>query len=195
MANTSAPFGFQHTGQVGGGAPTFQTNVRLVAAADTNKIGYGDAVMPVTSSATGYVTAMTAGTVQCAGIAYGCKYFSTSQQKPVYAPNWNGADATGDVTLFVVDDPNALFRVQADTTGLPFSKVGQNVQVTPGTVSATGQSTAMVTGANTTSTLPFRLVGVVTDPPGQNGTDATTGFNIVVVTFNNESFKQLTAVS
>jgi len=39
----------------------------------------------------------------------------------------------------------------------------------------------------TTVTLPFRIVGLVEDPPGVNGTDITTEYNQVIVAFNNAS--------
>ena len=41
----------------------------------------------------------------------------------------------------------------------------------------------------TTSTYPFILVDVITSPAGVNGYDATTGYNRVIVGFNNEIFK------
>ena len=42
-----------------------------------------------------------------------------------------------------------------------------------------------------TATLPFRVVGLVTDPPGSAGT-ASGAYNWVVVAFNNVSTKTLT---
>jgi hypothetical protein len=33
------------------------------------------------------------------------------------------------------------------------------------------------------------VVSLSTDPPGQNGSDATTAYNYVYVTFNNEIFR------
>jgi hypothetical protein len=35
--------------------------------------------------------------------------------------------------------------------------------------------------------LPFRIVGLVENPPGSNGTDITTEYNRVIVAFNNAS--------
>jgi hypothetical protein len=44
--------------------------------------------------------------------------------------------------------------------------------------------------------LPFTITGFVQDPPGANGTDITTGYNLVKVTFNNQIFRAgLTSVS
>ena len=98
---------------------------------------------------------------------------------------------------FVVDDPNARFKVQANATGLPFSKIGQNVQLVVGTGNTiTGQSGMTVNGtAAATATYPFILVELVTDPSGANGTDPTSGYNQVIVQFNNQVFRQLGGIS
>jgi hypothetical protein len=47
--------------------------------------------------------------------------------------------------------------------------------------------TVNVATLNTTVTLPFRIVGLVENPPGSNGTDITTEYNRVIVAFNNAS--------
>lgn len=185
MANTAAPFGFrQYKGT--GSAPTYEQVEMKIASTNTTKIYFGDAVVPVTGAATGYITQATAGTVALAGIFVGCKYLSTSQKRVVWSNYWPGADATGDVSAYVVNDPNAQFLVQAGGTNVGFSKIGQNIQLNVGTGSTSnGISGMYVESPNTTATLPFRVVNVVTDPPGQNGTDATSAYNLVVVQFNN----------
>jgi len=197
MPNTNAPFGFLHIGNNSGGAPTFQQSIRKIAANNATAIFYGDAVVPVTGSATGYITRATASTVALAGVFVGCKYYSTSQQKVINSRYWPGSDATGDVTAYVVDDPNARFVVQADATGIPFSKVGQNAQLIAGAGNTLSGFSGMTLNSTTatTATFPFIIVDLVTDPPGQNGTDATSGYNQVIVQFNNEIFRQLTGIS
>lgn len=185
MANTAAPFGFrQYKGT--GSSPTYEQVEMLIASGNATPIYFGDAVVPVTGSATGYIKQATASTVALAGIFVGCKYLSTSQKRTVWSNYWPGSDATGDVTAYVVNDPNAQFLVQAGATVVGQSKVGQNIQLNVGTGNtANGLSGMYVETPATTATLPFRVVAVVTDPPGQNGTDATTGYNFVVVQFNN----------
>jgi hypothetical protein len=190
MANANAPFGFQHIGGVGGNALNFGQNTRLIASTYTTPIYFGDAVVPVTSTATGYIAQATASTVALAGIFIGCQYLSVSTGRLINSRYWPGSDANGDVTAYVIDDPQARFRVQADSTGLPFAKIGQNVQLNVGSggSTATGMSGMYVSGTpGTTSTYPFILVGL--DPAGTAGTDATLGYNVVTVQFNNEIFK------
>lgn len=185
MANTSAPFGFRQVSGTGS-APTYEQVTMTIASGNSTAIYYGDAVVPVTGSATGYIKQATASTVALAGIFYGCSYLSTSQKRTVWSNYWPGSDAAGDVTAYVVNDPNAKFVVQAGGTNVGFSKIGQNIQLNVGTGnSASGISGMYVESPATTATLPFRVVDIVSQPPGANGTDATAAYNYVIVQFNN----------
>ncbi|MGH3429967.1 MAG: hypothetical protein ACRDQZ_20760, partial [Mycobacteriales bacterium] len=137
-------------------------------------------------SATGYIKQATASTVALAGIFVGCKYLSTSQKRTVWSDYWPGADATGDVEAYVVNDPNAQFQVQAGGTNVGFSIVGQNIQLNVGTGNTSnGLSGMYVESPGTTATLPFRVTGLISSPPGVNGTDIASAYNLVIVQFNN----------
>lgn len=196
MPNTNAPFGFLHIGSGGGGAPTYQQSVRKIASSYNTAIFFGDAVVPVTGAATGYIARATAGTVALAGIFQGCRYYSSSRQQIVFSRYWPGSDATGDVDAYIVDDPNARFRVQSDATGITFAKVGQNAQLIAGAGNTSTGVSGMTLNSTTatTATFPFIITGLVTDPPGTNGTDSG-AFNVVEVQFNNQIFRQLTGIS
>jgi hypothetical protein len=184
MANTNAPFGFRQIKGTGS-VPTYEQSVRYIASNNTTKIFFGDAVIPLT---TGYIAQATASTVRVEGIFVGCKYLSVSQKRPVWSNFWPGADASGDVEAYVIDDPNAQFEVQAGGTVVDFAKIGEYIQLNVGTGNtATGISGMFVESPATTVTLPFRVVNVVTNPPGVNGTDATAAFNKIIVAFNNAS--------
>jgi len=200
MANTSAPFGFQLAGILDGTTGSLGQQTRLIANGNTSAIYSGD---PVVSLNTGYITKMTAGSaVPAAGIFIGCTYLNTSLGRTVWSPSWPGSGATGDITAYVVTNPNATFVVQATTssgTAVPVTTadIGANIDVVMGSGNTTtGQSTSSVDTytINTTNTLPFRIIGLVTSPPGAPGTDATTAYNRVLVTFNNQDYKQLTGV-
>jgi hypothetical protein len=196
MANTNAPFGFRQY-QGTGSAPTYEQVAMTIYKSDTNAVYYGDPVYPLN---TGYVGAGTPGTTQIAGIFYGCKYLSTSQKRTVWSNYWPGSDASADVEAYVVNDPNAKFLAQAgnsSSTGLVFGDINANVQFAYGTGnSSTGISGAYIDMAvtpNTTATLPFRVVSLVTEPPGAPGT-ASGAYNYAVVAFNNVSTKNTTSV-
>ena len=197
MANTSAPFGFrQYSGT--GSTPTYEQVTLLIKSDYTTPIYFGDPVYPLS---TGYIagSSVTPGTVQIAGIFVGCTYLSVSQKRTVWSNYWPGSDNNGDVTAYVVTDPNANFLVQvggSSSTGLTQADIGANVQFAYGTGnSASGISGAYVVynSAAVTDTLPFRVKSLVTAPPGANGTESG-AYNYVVVGFNNVSTKQLTSV-
>ena len=197
MANTNAPFGFQQRATINGPV-NFRIAEKLIASTNNTAIGYGDVVVPVTSSATGYITQATASTVPAAGVFFGCKYYSTSQKKEVWNNYWPGSDATGDVTAFVCDDPTATFVAQMDSTGATQALVGQNAQlvVGAGTNTTTGYSGMYLNSSTaTTSTYPFVITGLITSPPGANGT-AAGAYNLVSVAWNFMLYKSgITGIS
>ena len=196
MANIQAPFGFsQYSGT--GSDPTYEQVVKAIASGNATAIYKGD---PIVQLNTGYITLATPGTTQIDGIFVGCKYLSTSQKRMVVSPYWPGSDATGDVEAYVINDPNAKFLVQAGgstTLGILFADIGINVNFAVGTPNAAnGLSGAYAdqTTLQTTATLPFRVVGLITDPPGANGTDSLSAYNFIIVAFNNVGTKSLTGI-
>jgi len=208
MANTFAPSGFLQFQGGAGSAPTFAQSPRLIASGNTTPIFTGDPVSPVTGSATGYITQATAGgSTVLAGIFVGCKYLSTSQKRVVWSSYWPGSDATGDVTAYVIDDPNARFIVQSSGSAFPvtgtassqtsgvqgqyatfaYSTTGATSGNSNGGNNATGRSTAYVNAVNTTVTDPFIIVDYAVS--FGNGGDPTTQYCNLVVGFNNEVWR------
>ncbi|NBS67397.1 hypothetical protein EBT31_00590 [bacterium] len=105
---------------------------------------------------------------------------------------------------YVVDDPNAIFKVVATngnstTTPAAFSRaiVGSNVAITVNTGStATGDSYYGIDGAsaNTTNTLPVRVIDVVPDTAtGPREASATTYYEFLVK-FNLHQYTDTTGV-
>ena len=213
MANQFAPFGFAESHRLGA-APDFQMGggKRFVNPSNANPIYFGDPVSMVPGS--GYVAQAVAGTFQVSGVFAGCQYISKAAKKIIWSPWWPGL--TSDVVLSgsgldveakIIDDPLAVFRVQANGL-LTLAMMGNNAQfsygnVSPGTapgtpapnqMSGVGNACLDVTFAApaATATFPFRILDLIRDPPGVNGTDITTPFNWAFVTFNNQDFKALT---
>jgi hypothetical protein len=193
MANTNAPFGFRQY-QGNGSAPTYE-QVPVKIAYNATNIFFGD---PVEPDANGYVV-QGDGTTAAAGIAgifVGCQYLSVAQKRTVWSNYWPGSDvaSTQTVTGYIVNDPNAKFVVQSDATGIVQGDVNLNVGYAIGTGNtANGISGAYITGATTTNTLPFRIVGLVSAPPGSAGTESG-AYNWVIVAFNNVATKSLTGI-
>ena len=132
------------------------------------------------------------------GIFVGCEYYSASQKQNVKSMFWPGADAIGDVSAYVVDDPDAQFMVQAGVAAVPFTQIyigsTADVVVSPTGSNVTGISGMSLDTPTTTVTFPFKVVNVITTPPTANGRDLATAYNYVVVGFNNQQYKALLGV-
>lgn len=205
MANTFAPNGFQDSGlQIGASWSANQTQYQILYS-NTHKIYQGD---PVTLLSSGYIDTLAPGsissTVMPCGIFNGCYYISASQGRLVWSNSYPGGDQVinGIVYASLLDDPNVTFVVQTGwSTGSPSAAtqamVGMNATYAYGTAQVSGQSGAYLdlnTTPATNAAYPFRILSLITDPPGANGTDTTTAYNKVLVMWNNEFYRQLTGV-
>jgi hypothetical protein len=205
MANTNAPLGFrQYTGT--GASPTYEQVTLGNGGIDYNAtaIYFGD---PVVRAGTGDGTikqaagSAGASTVTMAGIFQGCKYLSTVLQRTIWANYWPGGSPTSSanqstIEAYIINDQNAQFLVQSDSTGVAQADVGANNDFNIGTgAAANGISGAfLIHGGAVTAAYPFRLLSLVLWPPGAQGT-ASGAYNWCVVAFNNVETKNATAVN
>jgi hypothetical protein len=196
MSNQNAPFGFADAARLGA-AVNYQMSRRWISPSNPTPIYAGD---PIVQLSTGYVAQAAPGTTQIAGIFIGCEYMSVSQRKLVTSRYWPGSDAVAglNVVAKVIDDPLSTFRVQGNGQ-ITFTMIGMNAQFAIGSGNAVTQLSGatldvVTTPPASTSTFPFRILDLVTDPPGAPGTDTTSAFNWAVVTFNNQDFKSLTGI-
>ena len=196
MSNTFAPFGFSQVAGNAGAAPNFEQAAYPILYSDSTKIFTGD---PVKLGSNGYITAWTAstGVSQLFGVFGGCEYLSTSQSRIVWSPYWPGSDvaagAQSSIVGYVVPiapTTSGRFLVQtgnSSTTAVAVDQgyVGQNSDVAMGTGNTlNGRSGAYldISTFGTTSTLPFRIIGLYQGVG--NGSDATTANNWVIVAAN-----------
>lgn len=194
MANTYAPFGFrQYSGN--GSAPTYEQVEMLIKSDYTTAIFFGDAVL---QDANGYITRAGDGpTTQLAGVFVGCKYLSVAQKRTVWSNYWPGSDNSGDIYAYVVNDPNARFLAQAGASlNVTQAAIGASISLAGGSGgnTANGISGMYLDTVGTSSTAPFRVIGLVTEPPGSNGTDIASVANYVIVGFLNVSTKTLVTI-
>lgn len=198
MANTFAPFGFsQYRGT--GATPTYEQVPASIAAATAN-IFQGDPVFRLsTGDIAGVTTGPGPGTGILAGVFVGCDWLSVAQKRRVWSNYWPSADIASATfaNAKLVNDPAAQFLCQvggSTTIGFVLADLGQNFQFAYGTGStASGLSGAYAdetVARAATTTLPFRVVQLVTDPPGANGT-ATGAYTTIVAAFNNVETKTL----
>lgn len=198
MANATAAFGFKHIGYLGGGAPDYQLTTRAIQSSNSTKIGFGDPVVKANATSPYIIQAVgtTVVTTPIVGIFQGCQY-TPAGGIPTWSPFWPGAAAV-DATAYIMDAPNALFLVATTLTAIATSAIGQTVTFT-GTVPATtggGYSSATLdaatlgtAGGTAASFLPFRVQSMYQGVG--NGSDPTSNFNWVVVSFNFEQNRAL----
>jgi hypothetical protein len=184
----------------GGFNGTFQITASTTTTATFNVTGAYSSTLTGPGSATVFTPV--------AGVFVGCKYLSVSQKRTNWSNYWPGSDANGDVTAYIISDPNAQFVVQTGaSTGtaaaVGLSSIGQNIGFAIGTGTASNglsgayadQATLIASvggGASSNSLLPFRILSLANYTPGAvsplatiNGNDNTTAYNRIVVGFNN----------
>jgi hypothetical protein len=173
-----------------------------IAAAYATAILNGDTVQVDTN---GYIIAKTAtNTGDSVGVLVGCSYTNSSGQ-PVQNQYYPAGLSTTTALAFayVVDDPNAVFKVVASSgqttvpTAYSRALVGANValSVTTGNTT-TGDSYYGIDGASagTTATLPIRVVDVVPDTAtGPANATATTYYEFLVK-FNLHQYTDTTGI-
>jgi hypothetical protein len=173
-----------------------------IAPAYATAILNGDTVQVNTS---GYLIAKTAtATGDSVGVLVGCQYVNSNGQT-VQGQYYPAALSTSTNMAFgyVVDDPNAIFKVvatvAASTTPTAYDRtiVGSNVALVAGAGSTiTGDSAYGIDGssANTTNTLPVRVIDVVPDTAtGLPGVAATTYYEFLVK-FNLHQYTDTTGI-
>jgi hypothetical protein len=173
-----------------------------VAPAFATAILNGDTVRIDTN---GYIVAATttdSGAV--AGVLVGCSYINTLGQ-PTFSQFYPAATSTSTAMAFafVVDDPMAAFKVCAtvagSTTPTAYTRaiVGANVALVANVGSTTtGDSFYGIDGssANTTNTLPVRVIDVVPDTATGNANVAATTYFEFLVKFNTAQYNSTTGV-
>lgn len=208
MANVQSPFGFRPVRRVDGAVPNYKVTTRYLAYNNTNTIARGD---PVKTLSTGYIDRGTAG-AQIVGIFWGVKYYDPTTQRIQWYPNWTAptnltappssgyspyfGGQGANVEAQIIDDPWLVFECQtggSTTTPINLGNVGNNVNFAgAGAANSAGNSVAYVdqTTVLTTSTLPFRIIGL----SQKIGNDNASAYNTVEVVLNNSDFKTLTGV-
>lgn len=173
-----------------------------IAAAYATAILNGDTVAV---DGTGYLVAKTTtNSGDSVGVLVGCQYVNSSGQT-VEGQYYPAAASTSSALAFgyVVDDPNAIFKVVATNgqttvpTAYSRSIVGANVAISVATGStATGDSYYGIdaNSAATTNTLPVRVVDVVPDTATGPRDNSSTTYYEFLVKFNLHQYNDTTGV-
>jgi hypothetical protein len=200
MANQQTQFGFKQLGGLAGWSPSYEQTPYPILSTYSTVISFGDPVIYSTNGTIVQATPALATAAAIQGIFVGCQYVPTTGPAiPSWSPYWPGASSTTAIG-YVIDAPQAKFLAAAYNTAIGSTLLGNCVNFTYGglTAGTTGgaysvatvdQATATSTGT-TASLLPFKIVGLY--PGVGNGSDPTTAYNWVVVTFNNQLYRTLT---
>lgn len=201
MSNTQATFGFKHVGFRPGASPDYQLSTRLIASSNTTSIYFGDPVAKVAN--TQYIAAQTVTTATVDGIFQGCMLIPSTGGAPTWSPYYPGA-AGADVTAYVLESPDALLMAAAFSTNISSTAIGNGISFHTGTGSTVGGGFSGYTldqaTITTATTAPFQIVGLYGMGNGNfggvgNGSDSTSAYNWVVVSFNNQRFNSLGGVA
>jgi len=198
----SKSYGFKPVNRVDGLPYAGAIRQIPVAPSYATAILNGDTVAVDTN---GYLVAKTTtNSGDSVGVLVGCQYVNSAGQT-VQGQYYPAALSTSTNMAFgyVVDDPNAIYRVVAvgsstTTTAAAYSRalVGSNVALATATGStATGDSYYGINGASaTTDALPIRVIDVVPDTAtGPAGVAATTYYEFLVK-FNLHQYNNTTGV-
>ena len=184
MASTSSPYGLRPLNLLGGQGYAGSTRLYAIPASYAVNIQFGDPVIITnTGSTRGYLARFNATTTATTvtstgggfgyvGVFVGCTYTDPTYGK-VFRQNYTSGNTATDIQGYVVDDPDALFQVQADNT-LAQTALGCNaalIQTVAGNSGANINSGVALQASSiaTTATLPVRIVDFVNSTTSQIG--------------------------
>lgn len=174
MSTTSRPRGLVPLKMLGG--QPFSHGIRHLPIASNYSvaIGNGDPVAMVTTGSTRGTIARMNGTVTAttitssgtwAGVLIGVRYTDPSTNQPVHRNHYPGSIVASDILALVVDDPDALFLLQADGAVAQTAQ-GCNAAIIQTAVTNTlnGNSGLQLDASSveSTSSLPLRIVDFYT---------------------------------
>jgi len=195
MGSLNAPFGLRVTGRLDSGSLEVFRQYPIASGYAAN-IAAGDIVLLTDNGTSTTITKQTATgdtstDIAMIGVFMGCSYTDPSTGQITFNNMWPTGTIAADALAFVVDDPQALYVVQADaaiTNALDI--YGKNAAITQGAVNTTFKASRVALTVSTLGTdanLPLRIIDYVGGPRGgENGS----AFPLLIVKLN---YTQLTA--
>ena len=186
-----APYGLQPVNLIGGQVFAGSTREYPITNGYSTNIFYGDYV----GLSRGEIVRLSVSTGTAGnqtGIFLGCSFTNPVTKQKQFQQFWPASTAAGDAVAIVSDDPDAVFKgvVCSATTVIASgasAMIGQNLAMINNTGStATGNSKNAILAPSdtpaTTSTLPVRVLGLVTDTAVSLGTATYTSISTATVT-------------
>ena len=195
MANVSEKFGLRPYRKLDGTPLVGAQNRYTIASGYATAIYQGDLVKVVTAgNVERYDASGSAGlSTAVVGVFNGVFYTDPTTQKPTYKNYYPGSIAASDITAFVVDDPDAVFLVDADEA-FTRADLYRNYAVTNTTgVTQTGISKVQLDVSNSGTTVSFVLQAIDISQDPDNSDTATSNANILV-RINHHQYRSRTGV-
>jgi len=194
MSNQLEKFGLRPYRKLDGTPLAGAQNRYTIAAGYATAIFQGDLVQPTTAGNIERHTGNTSDAV--VGVFNGVFYNDPTTQKPTYGNYYPGSitPTQGDITAFVVDDPDAVFLMDADEAFTRADLFKNYSVTTAGGVTQTGISSVQldVSQSGTTATFAVQAIDITQDPENQ---DTTVSNANVLVRINNHFYRSGTGIA
>ena len=181
MANKDAAFGMKPVKMIGGAPYTGGTSRYRIAANYDTAIFQGDMVAQVTGG-TVEVHA-DGGTVPIVGVFNGCQYTDPTTGEQKYSNYYPASTNASDIIAFIIDDPNVVFEIQADSA-FPVAHLFGNFDIV---YSSSGSTVTGISGAElkvadggTGTTLSIKAIDISEDPENDDVASANTNVYVVI---------------
>ena len=189
MANVVEKFGLRPYRKLDGTPLVGAQNRYTIAADYGTSIYQGDLVVPVTGGNIERHTANNSTAV--VGVFNGCFYTDPTTKKPTFSNYYPASTNASDITAFVVDDPDAVFLMDADAAFVR-ADIFQNYSVTNATGNTdTGISEVQldVSVSGTNASFIIQAIDI-----SQDANDATGANRNVLVRINKHFYRSGTGV-
>jgi hypothetical protein len=178
MANVVEKFGLRPYRKLDGTPLVGAQNRYTIASNHTTAIFQGDLVIPLTAGNIDRHTANNSASV--IGVFNGCFYTDPTTSKPTFRNSYPGSIVASDITAFVIDDPDAVFLMDADAA-FTRADLYQNYSVTTGsgnTTTGISEVQLDVSVSGTNASFVIQAIDISQDP--DNSDTANPNANVLV---------------
>ena len=191
MANVAEKFGLRPYRKLDGTPLVGAQNRYTIASNHTTAIFQGDLVIPLTAGNIDRHTANNSAAV--IGVFNGCFYTDPTTSKPTFRNSYPGSIVASDITAFVVDDPDAVFLMDADAA-FTRADLYQNYSVSTGggnTTTGISEVQLDVSVSGTNASFVIQAIDISQDPDNSDTTAANAN---VLVRINKHFYRNGTGV-
>ena len=191
MANVVEKFGLRPYRKLDGTPLVGAQNRYTIASNHSTAIFQGDLVIPLTAGNIDRHTANNSTAV--IGVFNGCFYTDPTTSKPTFRNSYPGSIVASDITAFVVDDPDAVFLMDADAA-FTRADLYQNYSVTTGggnTTTGISEVQLDVSVSGTNASFVIQAIDISQDPDNSDTTAANAN---VLVRINKHFYRNGTGV-